>query len=69
MNAPGDNGFWVGETGSGVLNVLDSATLTIVNGNNGLELARLSGSSGTVNLMGGTVTAMAVYKGAGAGAR
>jgi autotransporter-associated beta strand protein len=66
MNATGDLGLWIGETGAGVLNVSNNATLTIASGNNGLELARGTGS-GTVNLLGGTVTAQSVYQGTGTG--
>jgi autotransporter-associated beta strand protein len=72
MTASGDNGMWVAETGSGVLNVSDTATLTIATGNTGLVLAHDSGSgagtgTGIVNLLGGTVTVSAVSKGASTG--
>ncbi|MCB1130390.1 MAG: autotransporter-associated beta strand repeat-containing protein, partial [Verrucomicrobiae bacterium] len=63
----GDLGLWIGESGTGVLNVSDSSTLTIVSGNNGLQLGRNASGVGSANLLGGTVTAKAVYKGAGTG--
>jgi autotransporter-associated beta strand protein len=67
QTSTGDNGLWVGESGTGYLNVSGSASLSIVSGNNGLQLGRNASGIGTVNLLGGTVTARAVYKGAGAG--
>jgi fibronectin-binding autotransporter adhesin len=67
QTSTGDNGFWVGEGGTGILNVSGSSSLSIVAGNNGLQLGRGATGVGTVNLLGGTVTANAVYKGTGAG--
>lgn len=63
----GDLGLWIGEAGTGILNVSGNASLSIVSGNNGIQLGRLAAGTGTVNLIGGTVTAKSVYKGAGAG--
>jgi fibronectin-binding autotransporter adhesin len=67
MNAAGDNGLWVGESGAGVLNVSGSAAVTLASGNNGVQLGRNAAGSGIVNLLGGTLTTKAVTKGAGTG--
>ncbi|BCX46156.1 auto transporter domain-containing protein [Haloferula helveola] len=61
----GDLGMWIGENGAGVLTVSDSASLTIVAANDGLQLARGGAGAGVVNLRGGNVTTKAVYKGGG----
>lgn len=62
-NATGDNGLWFGENGTGALNISGNASLFLASGNNGLELGRNTGSKGTANLNGGTVTTKAVYTG------
>lgn len=67
VNASGDNGLWVGESGTGLLNIFSGAALSFAAGNNGLQLARNGGSIGIVNLLGGTVTTKAVYQGGGTG--
>ncbi|RYD21097.1 MAG: hypothetical protein EOP88_12610 [Verrucomicrobiaceae bacterium] len=67
VNGTADNGLWVGESGTGVLNVSGNAALNFAATNNGLQLARNASGVGTVNLTGGTVTLLKVYKGAGTG--
>ncbi|GAA5484758.1 beta strand repeat-containing protein [Haloferula sargassicola] len=63
----GDLGLWVGESGTGELNVSGTASLTLAADNNGLQLGRNATGAGTVNLLGGTVTTKAVTQGAGTG--
>jgi autotransporter-associated beta strand protein len=66
-NAGGRGGIFVGENGNGTLNVSGSASVTAL-GETNLTLGRTgAGSSGTVNLDGGTITTVRVLKGAGAG--
>jgi autotransporter-associated beta strand protein len=67
QTSTGGDSLWVGEGGTGMLNVSGSASLSIVSGNDGLQLGRNTGGVGVVNLLGGTVTAKAVYKGGGTG--
>ena len=59
-------GVWPGEVGTGILNVSGNASLVIPN--DGLVLGKGNAlGNGTVNLLGGTVTANSVYKGTGSG--
>ncbi|RYD46665.1 MAG: hypothetical protein EOP85_06990 [Verrucomicrobiaceae bacterium] len=67
VNGTVDNGIWVGESGTGVLNVSGNAAINFAATNNGLQLGRNASGIGTVNLNGGTVTLLKVYKGAGTG--
>lgn len=67
VNGTADNGLWVGESGTGILNVSGSAALNFVATNNGIQFGRNATGIGTVNLNGGTVTLPRIYKGAGAG--
>jgi len=67
QNASGDNGIWLGENGTGILNISSTAMLNFATGNNGLQLGRNSTAVGVANLLGGTVSTKSVYKGAGAG--
>ncbi|HEU6449308.1 MAG TPA: autotransporter-associated beta strand repeat-containing protein [Verrucomicrobiae bacterium] len=61
--------IWLGEGGTGILNMFDNASMTLPN--SGLLLGKGNGSaqspSGTANLLGGTVTATKVFKLATAG--
>ncbi len=61
----GSGGIYVGENGTGTLNVSGSATLNIAT--NGVRIAPNNGSTGTVNLLGGTITTNAVSQGTGTG--
>ncbi|MBN8457443.1 MAG: autotransporter-associated beta strand repeat-containing protein [Verrucomicrobia bacterium] len=63
----GDLGLWLGENGTGILNLSGSASVSIVAGNNGVQLGRLASGNGIANLLGGTLTTKAVAKGAGTG--
>jgi fibronectin-binding autotransporter adhesin len=63
----GDNGIWLGENGSGGLNLSGGAKVVFAATNNGLQLGRNATGSGVLNLLGGTVTTPAVTKGAGTG--
>jgi autotransporter-associated beta strand protein len=65
-NPSGRGGMFVGENGTGFMNVSGTASLTLF-GDASLTLGRQAGSSGTVNLLGGTVTAAQVLRGAGSG--
>jgi autotransporter-associated beta strand protein len=56
-------GIFVGENGTGTLNVSGTANLAL--SGYGLTIGRISGASGTVNLLGGTVTTTSVGQGAG----
>jgi autotransporter-associated beta strand protein len=67
QNGTGDNGIWVGESGSGTLNISGSAALNMAATNNGIQLGRNASGVGTVNLNGGNVTTLSIYKGAGTG--
>jgi autotransporter-associated beta strand protein len=64
-----DGGVFVGERGVGILNVFGSAavSLTTVNSLNIGPIVSQTGWNGTVNLLGGTVTAIKVSKGLGTG--
>jgi autotransporter-associated beta strand protein len=66
QSTTGDNGFWVGESGTCYLSVSDSATFS-TGTSAGLQLGRNASGVGVVNLLGGTVTTNRVYRGAGAG--
>jgi autotransporter-associated beta strand protein len=73
-NAPAGNGVWIGENGTAVLNISDTAALIITSagglaGGGGLVLGRgnTTLSSGTVNLLGGTITTPFVTRGTGTG--
>lgn len=69
-NSAANNAIWLGENGTGVMNVSGSASLTAAT--NGVELGKVNvaTASGTLNLLGGTVTANYVSKpGAAATAR
>ncbi len=59
-------GIWPGEVGTGILNVSGSASLVIPHDGLVLGKGNVAGN-GTVNLLGGTVTANSVYKGTGTG--
>ncbi|MCP5547375.1 MAG: autotransporter-associated beta strand repeat-containing protein [Akkermansiaceae bacterium] len=59
--------FWIGENGRGELNIEDGAALTLANTGSGVTIGGFAGSSGVVNLLGGSLTAKQVVKGAGAG--
>lgn len=61
-NSPANNAFWIGEGGSGVVSVADNASFTLAN--NGIEIGKnnVASSNGTLNLLGGTVTAKSVTK-------
>lgn len=63
----GDLGLWLGENGTGILNLSGNASLSIASGNNGVQLGRLASGTGIANLLGGTLTTKAVYKGTGTG--
>ncbi|MBC7783957.1 MAG: autotransporter-associated beta strand repeat-containing protein [Burkholderiales bacterium] len=63
--APTIGGIFVGENGSGTLNVSGTALMTLSGW--GLRVAPNAGATGTVNLLGGTVTTTSVSKGAGSG--
>jgi autotransporter-associated beta strand protein len=60
-------GFWIGEGGAGILNIDDSATLTLAPAGSGIVLAPLASGVGTANLLGGIVTTKSLGKGAGVG--
>lgn len=61
-NSAANNAIWIGEAGTGILNVSGSAALTLPT--NGVELGKnnVATSSGTLNLLGGTVTTNYVSK-------
>lgn len=61
-NAAAANAVWLGENGAGILNISGSAALNVPS--NGVELGRsnVATASGTLNLLGGTVTANSVSK-------
>ncbi len=64
-NSGGRGGAFVGENGTGFMNVMGSAALTLI-GDANLTLGRTgTGAAGTVNLDGGTVTTAQVSQGAG----
>lgn len=64
-NAGGRGGAFVGENGTGCMNVMGSATLNLI-GDANLTMGRTGvASTGTVNLDGGTVTTAQISKGAG----
>jgi autotransporter-associated beta strand protein len=66
-NPSGRGGMFVGENGTGTLNVSGTASITAL-GETNLTLGRTgAASSGTVNLDGGTITTLRVLKGAGSG--
>jgi hypothetical protein len=67
VNGTGDNGLWVGESGTGRLSVAGNAAINIAVGNSGLQLGRVAAGVGIVNLLGGNVTTPSVNKGAGTG--
>jgi autotransporter-associated beta strand protein len=67
QTSTGDNGLWLGENGTGILNVGGAASLTIAATNNGLQVGRNASGVGTINLNGGSATVQKVYKGAGTG--
>ena len=56
-------GVFVGETGTATLNVSGGATANLTGW--GLRIAQDSGASGTVNLLGGTVSTVSVSQGGG----
>ncbi len=61
-------GLWVGENGTATLNVSDSATMDFTGSTDTvLILGNNATSTGTVNLLGGTVTGGGINQGAGAG--
>jgi autotransporter-associated beta strand protein len=66
-NASGRGGAFVGENGSGVVNVSGTAALTLI-GDANVIIGRQSGSSGILNLRGGIVTTPQVSRGAGSAA-
>lgn len=66
LTAAGE-GIWLGENGRGEMNVLGGASVTLPATNNGIQLGRNTGSSGILNLLGGTTTVQKVYKGVAAG--
>ena len=66
-NASGRGGAFVGENGSGVVNVSGTAALTLV-GDANVIVGRQSGSAGILNLRGGTITTPQVARGAGSAA-
>ncbi|MEO5914795.1 MAG: autotransporter-associated beta strand repeat-containing protein [Luteolibacter sp.] len=61
-NSATNNAIWIGEAGTGFLNVSGSAALTLPT--NGIELGKnsVATASGTFNLLGGTVTTNYVSK-------
>ena len=61
-NSAANNAIWLGENGTGVMNVSGGAALTLPT--NGVELGKLNvaTASGTLNLLGGTVTTNYVSK-------
>ena len=66
-NNGGRGGIFIGETGNGTLNVSGTATVTAT-GQASLTMGRTGAtSSGTVNLLGGTVNTLLVARGAGLG--
>jgi len=66
-NNTGRGGMFVGETGNGTLNVSGSASI-LASGQANVTLGRTgAGSSGTVNLLGGTIATPQVSRGAGSG--
>ncbi|HYO07841.1 MAG TPA: autotransporter-associated beta strand repeat-containing protein [Tepidisphaeraceae bacterium] len=67
VNGTGDNGLWVGEAGSGVVNLSGASALNLAATNNGVQLGRAAAGSGVVNLNGGTLTTPRIYKGLGTG--
>jgi autotransporter-associated beta strand protein len=67
VNGTGDNGLWVGETGTGRLSVSGNAALNFAATNNGIQLGRNAAGVGTANLLGGNVTTPRIAKGAGTG--
>jgi autotransporter-associated beta strand protein len=62
-----DNALWIAESGSGVVNVADNATLETAVVNNGIQLGRNASGVGTLNLNGGVTRTKAIFKGAGTG--
>jgi autotransporter-associated beta strand protein len=67
LNASGTGELRVGDSGVGTLTVSGSGLVTVSNTVDGLRLGAGSGSSGTVNLNGGTIQAALVSQGSGAG--
>lgn len=63
-NASGRGGMFIGENGTGFLNVSGSASLTLV-GDANVTIGRQAGSFGELNLLGGTITTPQVSKGIG----
>jgi autotransporter-associated beta strand protein len=61
--APTIGGTFVGEFGTGTLNVSGSALLTLSGW--GLRMGHNAGASGTVNLLGGTINTVSVSQGSG----
>ncbi len=61
-NSPTANAIWIGENGTGILNVSGTAAINVPN--NGIELGKnnAAGSVGRFNLLGGTVTTNSVSK-------
>ena len=59
------NFILVGENGTGTLTVSGSGLVNASSATNGVKLAANSGSTGTVNLNGGTIQAQLISKGAG----
>jgi len=64
-NSGGRGGAYVGENGTGFMNVMGSASLTLIGDANLLMGRTGTASAGTVNLDGGTVTTAQVSRGAG----
>lgn len=61
-NSAANNAIWLGENGTGILNVSGSAALNVAN--NGVELGKnnVATANGILNLLGGNVTAKYVSK-------
>jgi autotransporter-associated beta strand protein len=64
-NAATIGGIFVGEVGSGILNVSGNASMSLTGW--GLRIGHNAGATGTVNLDGGVVTTVSVSQGGGAG--
>lgn len=60
-----NGGIYVAENGIGVLNVSGSAAVNVAT--NGVRIGQVAGSTGIVNLLGGTLTSNLVARGAGNG--
>lgn len=61
-SSPAGQSVWIGENGAGVMNVSGNAAFTVAE--NGIELGRnnVATANGTLNLLGGTVTAKSITK-------